>query len=77
MKRQAQDLIDAVKELDAAFEVWISSHRNNENELKNRVSMAQAVGKVKGLAYIFEQENRPFSSFQHSEHLYGTENVKG
>jgi hypothetical protein len=77
MKRHGQNLIDAIRELDAAFEVWVSSHRNNENELNNKVAMAQALGKVKGLAYIFEQENRPFSSFQHSEHLYGTENSQG
>ena len=83
MNRQTRELIDAVNELDFAFDTWVASMTGDrEIEFKMRTEMARAVGKVKGLAFILESEivasePRPFSSFQHSEHLYGTENSQG
>jgi len=79
MNRETEDLINAVKELDAAFDAWVTSipGRSYEEEFRQRTKMSQAVGKVKGLAFILERSDREFSHFQHSEHLYGTENSRG
>jgi hypothetical protein len=78
--RQTQELIEAVKELSAAFNKWVASKPGFDGEEPGlRLEMARAVGKVNGKAFILEQEMKPreFTHFQHSEHLYGTENSQG
>ena len=77
MNRQTEELIEAIKELDNAFYEWNCCIMNKDGEFEKRLVLARALGKVNGLAFILEQESKPFSSFQHNEHLYGTENSQG